>query len=249
MATVSVRIPTVLRPAANGQSAVNADGQAVGEVVKSLIAEYPGLEANLIDDGGSSASSSTSTSTTRTSASSTSWRHRSATATRSPSCPPWPAAEARHGGLRIGARSDRRYPDRRRISQLSPESERADPGQAREPESGRIGQGPHRAGDGRRGRGRGRARAGHDRDRAVVGQHRHRLAMICRYAATPQDRAARERDDRAPPAARSVRGRDHPSPGAEGSNGAVRWPRSWPPRHPSGCSSTSTATRRTRRPT
>lgn len=53
MSTVSVRIPTVLRPAANGQSAVNADGSTIGEVVKSLVSEYPGLEANLIDDGGS----------------------------------------------------------------------------------------------------------------------------------------------------------------------------------------------------
>ena len=52
MATVSVRLPTVLRPAANGQSAVEADGASVGDVVKALIAEYPGLESNLVDDEG-----------------------------------------------------------------------------------------------------------------------------------------------------------------------------------------------------
>ncbi|MCP3991331.1 MAG: MoaD/ThiS family protein [Actinomycetia bacterium] len=49
---VSVRIPTVLRPAANGQSEVEVGGATVGEVVKGLVAEYPGLEATLIDDAG-----------------------------------------------------------------------------------------------------------------------------------------------------------------------------------------------------
>ena len=52
MATVSVRLPTVLRPAANGQSAVEASGVSVGEVVQSLIAEYPGLQENLVDGEG-----------------------------------------------------------------------------------------------------------------------------------------------------------------------------------------------------
>jgi MoaD family protein len=42
----------VLRPAANGQSAVEVTGSSVGDVVKSLITDYPGLEANLIDDAG-----------------------------------------------------------------------------------------------------------------------------------------------------------------------------------------------------
>jgi molybdopterin converting factor small subunit len=52
VSTVSVRLPTVLRPAANGQSAVEVGGSTVGEVVKGLVAEYPGLEANLIDEQG-----------------------------------------------------------------------------------------------------------------------------------------------------------------------------------------------------
>ena len=52
MVTVSVRLPTVLRPAANGQTAVDASGSSVGEVVKSLITEYPGLETNLLDEAG-----------------------------------------------------------------------------------------------------------------------------------------------------------------------------------------------------
>lgn len=52
MATVSVRLPTVLRPAANGQSAVEARGVSVGEVVEALIADYPGLQENLVDSDG-----------------------------------------------------------------------------------------------------------------------------------------------------------------------------------------------------
>ena len=52
MATVSVRLPTVLRPAANGQSAVEATGASVGDVVKALVTDYPGLEENLIDGNG-----------------------------------------------------------------------------------------------------------------------------------------------------------------------------------------------------
>jgi sulfur-carrier protein len=50
--TVSVRLPTVLRPAASGQSTVDATGDTVGEVVTSLIAAFPGLETNLLDDSG-----------------------------------------------------------------------------------------------------------------------------------------------------------------------------------------------------
>ena len=53
MATVQVRLPTVLRPAAEGQSQVEVDGAAVGDVVTQLIADYPALETNLVDEEGS----------------------------------------------------------------------------------------------------------------------------------------------------------------------------------------------------
>lgn len=52
MSKVSVRLPTVLRPAAGGQTVVEAEGITVGDVVKSLIAEHPRLESNLLDDEG-----------------------------------------------------------------------------------------------------------------------------------------------------------------------------------------------------
>lgn len=52
MSSISVRLPTVLRPAANGQSEVSIAGDTVGAVVNSLVAEYPGLKNNLLDDAG-----------------------------------------------------------------------------------------------------------------------------------------------------------------------------------------------------
>jgi molybdopterin synthase sulfur carrier subunit len=52
MATVQVRLPTVLRTAAEGQSQVSVDGDAVGQVVDQLIASYPGLGDNLIGEDG-----------------------------------------------------------------------------------------------------------------------------------------------------------------------------------------------------
>ncbi|MEM9134737.1 MAG: ubiquitin-like small modifier protein 1 [Actinomycetota bacterium] len=52
MSTISVRLPTVLRPAANGQSVVSVGGSTVGEVVDGLVSDYPGLGANLLDDAG-----------------------------------------------------------------------------------------------------------------------------------------------------------------------------------------------------
>ena len=50
--TVQVRLPTVLRPAAEGNALVAVDGEAVGQVVRRLIADYPALEPNLVDEDG-----------------------------------------------------------------------------------------------------------------------------------------------------------------------------------------------------
>jgi sulfur-carrier protein len=50
--TVTVRLPTVLRPQANGQSTVSVEGTNVGEVMSSLVATFPGLQGNLLDDSG-----------------------------------------------------------------------------------------------------------------------------------------------------------------------------------------------------
>jgi molybdopterin synthase sulfur carrier subunit len=50
---VEVKLPTLLRPNADNQATVAAEGSTVGAVVDDLVARYPGLRANLVgDDGG-----------------------------------------------------------------------------------------------------------------------------------------------------------------------------------------------------
>ncbi len=48
----TVRLPTVLRPQANGQSTVDVAGGTVGEILTNLVAAYPGLGSNLLDESG-----------------------------------------------------------------------------------------------------------------------------------------------------------------------------------------------------
>ena len=50
---VQVNLPTVLRSHAGGSKAVSADGSTVGEVLSSLVVEYPGLSGQVIDGDGS----------------------------------------------------------------------------------------------------------------------------------------------------------------------------------------------------
>jgi sulfur-carrier protein len=50
--TVSVRVPTQLRPLTGGAGEVQAAGTTVGEVLKALDAAHPGLGDRLFDDGG-----------------------------------------------------------------------------------------------------------------------------------------------------------------------------------------------------
>ena len=42
----------MLRAQADNQATVKVDGATVGDVFTSLIEQYPGLRANLLDDGG-----------------------------------------------------------------------------------------------------------------------------------------------------------------------------------------------------
>jgi molybdopterin converting factor small subunit len=49
---VEIKLPTVLRAQADGQSSVSVDGSTVGEVFQRLIERYPGLRGNLIDESG-----------------------------------------------------------------------------------------------------------------------------------------------------------------------------------------------------
>ena len=49
---VEVRLPTLLRPHADGAASVSADGATVGEVFSALTAAYPGLAGQLVDESG-----------------------------------------------------------------------------------------------------------------------------------------------------------------------------------------------------
>jgi molybdopterin synthase sulfur carrier subunit len=50
---VEIRLPTLLRAAADGAASVQAHGSTVGEVFSDLVGKYPGLKGQLIDDSGS----------------------------------------------------------------------------------------------------------------------------------------------------------------------------------------------------
>lgn len=49
-ATVSVRIPTPLRSATDGQSTVDVEGSTVDEALRNLVDQYPELADNLYND-------------------------------------------------------------------------------------------------------------------------------------------------------------------------------------------------------
>ncbi len=49
---IDVRLPTLLRASAGGQAVVHVEGTTIGGVVKALVAEYPGLEGNLLNADG-----------------------------------------------------------------------------------------------------------------------------------------------------------------------------------------------------
>jgi molybdopterin synthase sulfur carrier subunit len=49
---VEVRLPTLLRPHADGAASVSADGSTVGDVFVALTEQYPGLAGQLVDESG-----------------------------------------------------------------------------------------------------------------------------------------------------------------------------------------------------
>jgi len=50
--TVSVRIPTILRPYTGGAAEVPAEAGTLREVITELDASYPGLSGRILDDTG-----------------------------------------------------------------------------------------------------------------------------------------------------------------------------------------------------
>jgi sulfur-carrier protein len=51
--TVEVRLPTLLRPAAGGNASIAIDGATVGDVLRSLVSENPGLAGQVLTEDGS----------------------------------------------------------------------------------------------------------------------------------------------------------------------------------------------------
>jgi molybdopterin converting factor small subunit len=49
---VDVRLPTILRPLAGGQSQVKANGATIGEVFDDLVRQFPGMSERLITPDG-----------------------------------------------------------------------------------------------------------------------------------------------------------------------------------------------------
>jgi molybdopterin synthase sulfur carrier subunit len=50
---VEIRIPTVLRTHTGGASVVTVDGATIGDVLGKLVAEYPGISGQVIQEDGS----------------------------------------------------------------------------------------------------------------------------------------------------------------------------------------------------
>jgi len=49
---VDVRLPTVLRSQAGGRSTVAVEGGTIGDVLRGLVAEYPGMGGQLLNGDG-----------------------------------------------------------------------------------------------------------------------------------------------------------------------------------------------------
>jgi MoaD family protein len=50
---VEVRLPTVLRTHAGGASTIQLSGATLGDVLDKLVAEYPGMAGQVVQDDGS----------------------------------------------------------------------------------------------------------------------------------------------------------------------------------------------------
>ena len=51
--SITIRIPTTLRPLTEGSTQVAADGATIGELIDDLDAKHPGFKEKILDDSGS----------------------------------------------------------------------------------------------------------------------------------------------------------------------------------------------------
>jgi len=49
---VDVRIPTIMRPHTGGQAKVSAEGTTIGEVIASLVGQFPGIAGQIVTPDG-----------------------------------------------------------------------------------------------------------------------------------------------------------------------------------------------------
>jgi sulfur-carrier protein len=49
---VDVRLPTVLRSQAEGKSTVTVEGATIGDVLRDLVARYPGISGQVLNEDG-----------------------------------------------------------------------------------------------------------------------------------------------------------------------------------------------------
>jgi molybdopterin synthase sulfur carrier subunit len=50
--SISVRVPTILRPYTQGASEVSVEGSTLSEVLESLDTSYPGIKGRVLDESG-----------------------------------------------------------------------------------------------------------------------------------------------------------------------------------------------------
>ncbi len=49
---VEIRLPTLLRSQADGQSSVAMEGSTIGEVLRALVSKYPGMSGQVLNEDG-----------------------------------------------------------------------------------------------------------------------------------------------------------------------------------------------------
>jgi sulfur-carrier protein len=52
MATVDVRIPTIMRPHTGGEAKVQLTGETVGEIITDLTTNFPGIAGQIVTEDG-----------------------------------------------------------------------------------------------------------------------------------------------------------------------------------------------------
>jgi sulfur-carrier protein len=52
MATINVRIPTIMRPHTGGEAKVQLSGETVGDIISQLAVKFPGIAGQIVTEDG-----------------------------------------------------------------------------------------------------------------------------------------------------------------------------------------------------